>query len=92
MLVDVITEVVIARPPPQVAAFAADPDHAPAWYVNIKSVEWLSEPPLRAARQLQGPGAAEGPAGAARRPWRCGLKDVSGCVALYSRRATRLHA
>jgi hypothetical protein len=45
--VDVLTEVVIARPRAEVAAFAAKPDNAPLWYVNIKSVEWESEPPLR---------------------------------------------
>jgi hypothetical protein len=46
MAVDVLTEVVIARLRAEVAAFAADPDNAPRWYVNIKSVEWRSTPPL----------------------------------------------
>jgi uncharacterized protein YndB with AHSA1/START domain len=44
--VDVLSETDIARPPAEVAAFAADPDNATAWYRNIKSVEWVSEPPL----------------------------------------------
>jgi uncharacterized membrane protein len=47
MTVDVVTEIVIARPRDQVAAFSADPDNAPKWYANIKSVEWISQPPLR---------------------------------------------
>jgi len=45
--VDVVTNEVIRRPKDEVAAFAANPDNAPAWYVNIKSVEWKSAPPLR---------------------------------------------
>jgi len=45
--VDVLTEIVIARPRAVVADFAANPDNAPKWYVNIKSVEWQTEPPLR---------------------------------------------
>jgi hypothetical protein len=44
--VDVVTEIVIARPCGIVAAFAADPARAPEWYVNIESVEWQTPPPL----------------------------------------------
>ena len=47
MAVDVSTEVVIDRPCAQVAAYAADPSHAPDWYVNIESVTWQTEPPVR---------------------------------------------
>ena len=47
MNVDVSTQTVIGRPPEQVAAFVGNPENAPAWYVNIKSVEWKTPPPLR---------------------------------------------
>jgi uncharacterized protein YndB with AHSA1/START domain len=46
MAVDVLTETVINRPRTEVAAFAADPSHAPDWYVNIESVEWRTKPPV----------------------------------------------
>jgi len=52
MPVDVLTETVINRPPAQVAAYAADPSNAPQWYVNIKSVEWATPPPIRIGSKL----------------------------------------
>ena len=41
-----MTEILIARPLPEVAAYAGDPSNAPEWYVNIRAVEWRTEPPL----------------------------------------------
>jgi hypothetical protein len=52
MTVDVISEIEIARPRAEVAAFAANPDNAPLWYVNIKSVQWRTAPPLGVGSQL----------------------------------------
>jgi uncharacterized membrane protein len=46
MTVDVETQIEILRPRAEVAAFAADPGNATAWYRNIKRVEWRTEPPL----------------------------------------------
>lgn len=44
---DVVTDVVIDRTPADVAAFASNPDNVPAWYTNIQSVRWETDPPLR---------------------------------------------
>src|SRR5687768_9089004 len=52
MGVDVLTEIEIARPRAEVAAFAGDPSNAPAWYVNIKTVEWKTAPPLRVGSEV----------------------------------------
>lgn len=52
MAVDVVTEIEIARPREEVAAYAADPDHATTWYQNIKSVEWQTPPPLEVGSRL----------------------------------------
>jgi uncharacterized membrane protein len=52
MPVDVLSSVVIARPRAEVAAFAADPDRAPEWYINIESVEWRTPRPLAVGSRL----------------------------------------
>ena len=52
MAVDVVTEIVIARPAEVVAAYAADPANAPAWYDNIASATWQTGPPLRTGSRI----------------------------------------
>jgi hypothetical protein len=50
--VDVVSEIVIDRPCAEVATYAANPDHAPEWYVNIESVEWKTPPPVALGSKL----------------------------------------
>jgi uncharacterized membrane protein len=52
MRVDVVSDIEIGRPLDQVAAFAGDPTNAPRWSTNIKSVEWLTEPPVAVGSKL----------------------------------------
>lgn len=45
-MVDIVVEIDIRRPREAVAAFAADPENAPAWYSNIRAVSLESSRPL----------------------------------------------
>ena len=51
-LVNVLTEIIINKPLDIVADYAANPDNAPEWYVNIKSAEWKSPKPLEVGSKV----------------------------------------
>lgn len=46
MAIDVKTDITIARPRDEVAAYASDPDNATTWYANIERAEWRTPKPL----------------------------------------------
>ena len=45
--VDVRTEIIISCTLEKLSEYTSDPDNAPNWYVNIKSVEWKTPKPLQ---------------------------------------------
>ena len=53
MPVDVLVETTISRTPADVAAYVADPSHAPQWYTNIRSVTWQTPPPTRIGSRME---------------------------------------
>lgn len=53
MAVDVVSEIEIRRPREEVSAFAGDPGNAPAWYKNVKSVEWETPPPAAVGSRMR---------------------------------------
>ena len=50
--VDVSTSIVINRPRAVVSDYAANPANVPDWYVNIKTVEWKTPPPVTIGSQI----------------------------------------
>jgi uncharacterized protein YndB with AHSA1/START domain len=51
-MVNVLTEVIIDCPRDRVSEYAANPDNAPEWYVNIKSAEWKTAKPLTVGSKI----------------------------------------
>lgn len=52
MPVDIQTQITIGRPRDEVAAYAANPDNATAWYEKIESVEWKTGKPLAVGSEI----------------------------------------
>jgi uncharacterized membrane protein len=51
-MVDVVTEITINCPISLVSEYAANPDNAPEWYINIDSAEWRTPKPLTLGSQI----------------------------------------
>ena len=51
-MIDVLTEIRIAAPVAKVFEYASNPDNAPSWYVNIKSVEWKTPKPAQVGTRV----------------------------------------
>ena len=52
MAVDVLSEIVIDRPCEQVATYSVDPSNAPDWYLNIDTIDWLTDPLVRVGSRM----------------------------------------
>lgn len=52
MTVDVQVRTTIDLPVSTVASFATDPTNAPAWYTNIESVIWQTQPPVAVGSRM----------------------------------------
>ena len=52
VMVDVVTEIEIALPRDEVAAYASDPGNATRWYRNVESIEWRTPPPLAVGSRI----------------------------------------
>jgi uncharacterized protein YndB with AHSA1/START domain len=52
-MADVSVTRLIGRPVAEVADYATDPDNAPEWYANIKSIEWETQPPLQLGSRMR---------------------------------------
>src|SRR3954466_10632810 len=51
-MINVATEVIINKPIDIVVDYASNPDNAPKWYVNIKSLNWKTPKPLTVGSQV----------------------------------------
>jgi hypothetical protein len=52
-MVDVVTDTIIAAPIHRVVEYASNPDNAPAWYENIKSVTWETPKAIRLGARIR---------------------------------------
>ena len=51
-MVDVFTEIIIRTSVDKVSRYAANPENAPEWYVNIDSAEWQTQKQLMIGSQV----------------------------------------